>query len=54
MLVQVHDELLVEAPEGEVARVSALIRDTMERVASLKVPLSVNVAVGVTWNEAHG
>lgn len=53
MLLSVHDELVLEAPPGELAAVTALVRDAMERVWDLKVPLKVNTAVGDDWAEAH-
>jgi len=53
MLLQVHDELLLEAPEQEVVAVSELVRQTMSNAAVLKVPLKVEVGVGQTWDEAH-
>ncbi len=52
LLLQVHDELVLEAPEGEVERVSALVREHMEGAATLKVPLVVDVGVGPTWLDA--
>ena len=53
MLVQIHDELLFEAPEGEVERAKTLIRDVMEHHVPLRVPLVADVGVGNTWAEAH-
>jgi len=53
MLLQVHDELLLEAPDQEIAAVAELVRDTMSGVALLKVPLKVEVGIGPTWDEAH-
>ena len=53
MLLQVHDELLFEAPEGEVERVAELARRCMSGVATLKVPLDVEVGVGPNWSDAH-
>lgn len=52
MVLQVHDELIFTAPEAEVERVVALVREKMESVVSLKVPLKVDVGVGKTWGEA--
>src|SRR6185369_804323 len=52
MLLQVHDELLLEVPADQVARVSATVRDAMEHVSSLRVPLKVDVRDGVNWAEA--
>ena len=53
MIIQVHDELVVEAPEAEVAVVTALLHEEMEQVMSLRVPLKVAVHVGRNWDEAH-
>jgi DNA polymerase-1 len=52
LLLQVHDELVLEAPREEVARVSALVRSCMEGAAQLKVPLVVDVGVGDNWLDA--
>lgn len=52
MLLQVHDELLLECPEHEIARVSEMVREAMSGVAEFKVPLDVSVAVGATWEDA--
>ena len=53
MLLQVHDELVVEADERAVEPVSALLRREMEGAASLAVPLRVEVGHGRSWAEAH-
>lgn len=53
MLLQVHDELLFEVPEDETDRVGALVRESMEQVMPLKVPLRVDVGSGCNWAEAH-
>ncbi len=52
MLLQVHDELVFEAPEEEVERVRPLVKDLMEGAATLSVPLVVDVGVGKNWLEA--
>lgn len=52
LILQVHDELIVDAPKAEENAVKALLIREMENVVSLKVPLSVNVASGDTWKEA--
>ena len=54
LILQVHDELIVEAPQEEAARVSALLAEEMEGAAALSVPLSVDVHTGVTWYDAKG
>jgi DNA polymerase-1 len=53
LLVQVHDELLLEVWEGEVPRVSALVKEEMEGVYRLDVPLRVDIKTGRNWGEAH-
>jgi DNA polymerase-1 len=52
MLLQVHDELVLEAPTAEVDRVVKLVRDSMEGAATLNVPLVVDVGVGPNWLDA--
>jgi DNA polymerase-1 len=51
MLLQVHDELVFEAPPSEQARLIPLIRDAMEHVVNLSVPLEVTVKAGPNWCE---
>jgi len=57
MLLQVHDELLFEAPEGEVDNLIEVATDVMEGAAApavnMSVPLVADAGVGETWNEAH-
>jgi DNA polymerase-1 len=53
LLLQVHDELVLEVPAPEVAAVRDLVRDAMERVWELRVPLVVDVRDGANWAEAH-
>ena len=53
MLLQVHDELVFEVPQGELALASTLIRDEMEGVYPLKIPLKVDINWGNNWAEAH-
>ena len=53
MLLQVHDELLFEAPEDEAPRLAALVRDVMEHAAVLSVPLVVETGIGRSWADAH-
>ena len=54
MLLQVHDELLIEVPDQESTAVIDLVRDVMEGVHTLDVPLVVDVHVGANWADAHG
>ena len=51
MLLQVHDELVFEAPEGEVEQLTALVKREMEGAATLAVPLIVDIGVGENWLE---
>ena len=53
MLLQVHDELVLEVAEAEVEATGAVLRDTMQGVAQLRVPLLVEVGHGRSWAEAH-
>jgi DNA polymerase-1 len=53
MLLTVHDELVFEVPPEEKEAVSSLVRETMEGVWDLRIPLKVNMAWGKTWEEAH-
>lgn len=52
LVLQVHDELILYAKDGEVETVTELLRDCMENAMKLSVPLRVNVAQGKTWAEA--
>ena len=54
VLLQVHDELLLEVPRGEEAAAEALVVDAMRGAAELLVPLEVNAAFGEDWQQAHG
>ncbi len=53
MLLQVHDELVLEVPDHELQLVKAHLPNLMTNVAQLKVPLLVEVGVGLNWEEAH-
>ncbi|SHJ01006.1 DNA polymerase I [Roseomonas rosea] len=53
MLLQVHDELLFEVPETEVEATTPVVRAVMENVATLSVPLAVEIGTGHSWAEAH-
>lgn len=53
LLLQVHDELVLECPADRVGGVAALLKEEMEGVVSLEVPLVVEVGSGANWLEAH-
>ena len=53
LILQVHDELIVETPQEFAEQVRELVRQEMESAASLAVPLLVEAKVGRTWGEAH-
>ena len=52
LLLQVHDELVVEAPAEEAEQAAALVREHMEGAAELSVPLVVEVGIGPNWVDA--
>ena len=53
MVMQVHDELVLEVPESELALVQRRLPELMAGVAQLKVPLTAEVGIGKNWDEAH-
>jgi DNA polymerase-1 len=53
LIMQVHDELVLEVREGQTDAVKVLLREQMESAAQLSVPLLVEVGVGSNWDEAH-
>ena len=53
LLIQVHDELVLEVPADRLAAIASAVRDAMEQVFPLRVPLDVDVRPGATWAEAH-
>lgn len=52
MLLQVHDELVLEIATGELEAVTELVRTGMGTAANLSVPLDVHIGTGRTWHEA--
>ncbi|MDR4022950.1 MAG: DNA polymerase, partial [Eubacteriales bacterium] len=52
LILQVHDELLIEAPENEVETVKEMLKNEMENAAGLNVPMDVDVHSGKSWFEA--
>ena len=53
LLLQVHDELIVECPAEEAETVKAILVDEMEHVVDYRVPLLVDAKIGASWAEAH-
>ena len=53
LIMQVHDELVLEVPEDELAQVKVELAEKMTSVANLRVPLVADVGVGSNWDEAH-
>ena len=53
LVLQIHDELLLDCPAAEVAEVSTLVKDAMENALPLAVPLKVDVGSGANWLDAH-
>jgi DNA polymerase-1 len=53
LILQVHDELVLEVPDAEVVRMRAELPGLMTGVASLNVPLVVDVGIGPNWEQAH-
>lgn len=51
MILQIHDELIFEVPDNEIDLFKALIKEKMEKVMTLKVPLLVEIGVGKNWKE---
>ena len=52
LILQIHDELIIEAPLAEAEQIKTLLREEMENVMRLSVPLTVDVAAGKNWAEA--
>ena len=54
LILQVHDELIVEAPENEAKRAAEILREEMENAVVLSVPLIADANIGKTWYDAKG
>lgn len=52
LILQVHDELIIETHKDETEQVKELVKDTMENCVELRVPLKVDLKVGDSWYEA--
>jgi DNA polymerase-1 len=53
VIMQVHDELVLEVRADATEKVAAGIREQMAGAAELKVPLRIHIGVGMNWDEAH-
>ncbi|MBQ7579166.1 MAG: DNA polymerase I, partial [Clostridia bacterium] len=53
LIMQVHDELLVDCPLDEVDKVKQIIKEEMENAVQLKVPLLTEIGVAYAWSDAH-
>lgn len=53
LVLQVHDELIVECPKSEAEQVAKLVQEEMEQVILLKVPLVAEAQIGRSWSDAH-
>ncbi len=54
LILQVHDELIVEAPGDEAEKAAKILQEEMENAVSLSVPLTADAAIGKTWYDAKG
>ena len=52
MIVQIHDEIVIDAKESELEELKSIIKDTMENIVKLRVPLKVEISTGKTWYDA--
>ena len=52
ILLQVHDELVLEVPQEELPQVKDLLKQSMEQAAELQVPLTIDINAGKNWAEA--
>ena len=53
MVMQVHDELVLEVPENELLKIEQLVEEEMGRAVDTRVPLKVDISYGANWSEAH-
>ena len=53
MVLQVHDELVIESPQEESKEISNLLLTSMSKAANLIVPLEVDIGIGSNWDQAH-
>ena len=53
LILQVHDELVVESQEKDTEKVTKILNDSMSKAAKLSVPLEVEIGIGKNWDQAH-
>ena len=53
LILQVHDELILDTPKKEIDSVIAILTDSMMGAANLDVPLEIDVGIGDNWDQAH-
>ena len=53
LILQVHDELVVESHEKDTEKVTKILTDSMSMAAKLSVPLEVEIGIGKNWDQAH-
>ena len=53
LILQVHDELILDTPEDEIDKIAKLITDSMMGAANLDVPLEIDIGIGDNWDQAH-
>ena len=53
LILQIHDELVFEVPKDEAEEMTSLVREEMEGVMKLYIPLKVDIGIGKNWAEAH-
>ena len=53
LILQVHDELVVESHEKDTEKVTKILTDSMSKAAKLSVPLEVEIGMGKNWDQAH-
>ena len=53
LILQVHDELILDTPKDEIDKIVSLITDSMMGAANLDVPLEIDIGIGDNWDQAH-
>ena len=53
LILQIHDELIIESPDNEVETVKNILKEEMQQATKLNVALKVDIGIGESWLEAH-